>query len=415
MIRRTIAPAQISVLRIVFTIFLIGGMLPAYSLAQSTENVQQAVDSPNDNAHKISVNSPSKSEQPASNSLKVTSDWDNFAPPRDDKFDWIQLTSGEWLKGELKVMYNFSLEFDSDELDLQKFDWEDIKQIRSAGYQSLRIEPKDGKGEPITVIGVLHLVDGKVRTTSGDQVLEFERERIVSIAKGSTKESDLWTGKISLGINIRSGNSDLVDSSFTANAKRRTAESRIIIDYIGNYSKAESVETSNNHRLNGYYDLFLTSKYFWRPVFSEYYRDRFKNINNQVTAGTAFGYSIIRMPKTEWEVSGGVGVLYKQFVSVEAGQNSDNTSPSLGLGTRYETDFTNWLEYLFDFKFQIVDKDSGTYIHHLITTLESDLISDLELDISFVWDRVQDPQPAADGTVPKKDDFQLIVGIGYEF
>jgi hypothetical protein len=35
-------------------------------------------------------------------------------------FDWIQLTSGEWLKGELKVLYNDSLEFDSDELDLLK-------------------------------------------------------------------------------------------------------------------------------------------------------------------------------------------------------------------------------------------------------------------------------------------------------
>ncbi|MGB6288849.1 MAG: hypothetical protein WBF36_01825, partial [Desulfobulbales bacterium] len=38
--------------------------------------------------------------------------WDNFAPPPDDKFDWIQLTSGEWLKGELKFLYDFQVEFD---------------------------------------------------------------------------------------------------------------------------------------------------------------------------------------------------------------------------------------------------------------------------------------------------------------
>ena len=65
--------------------------------------------------------------------------------------------------------------------------------------------------------------------------------------------------------------------------------------------------------------------------------------------------------------------------------------------------------------FQIVDQESGTYIHHLVTTLESDLISDLDLDISIVWDRVEDPQPAEDGTVPEQDDFQLIVGVSYEF
>ena len=39
-------------------------------------------------------------------------------PPMPDKFDWVQLKSGEWLKGEIKVMYEDSLEFDSEELEL---------------------------------------------------------------------------------------------------------------------------------------------------------------------------------------------------------------------------------------------------------------------------------------------------------
>ena len=47
---------------------------------------------------------------------------DDFVPPVDETFDWIQLTSGEWLKGELKVLYNYKLEFDSDELDLLTFE-----------------------------------------------------------------------------------------------------------------------------------------------------------------------------------------------------------------------------------------------------------------------------------------------------
>ena len=341
--------------------------------------------------------------------------WDDFIPPRDSKFDWIQLTSGEWLKGELKVLYNYSLEFDSDELDLLKFDWEDIKQIRSAGPKSLRIENTNKDEEPIVVIGVLNLVDGKAVITVGDTRQEIDRARIISIAEGSTKESDLWTGKVSLGVNARRGNSNLTDASLIANAKRRTPTSRFIADYVGNFSKAEGVETSNNHRLGAHFDIYKTTRFFWRPIFAEYFRDTFKNIKNQVAAGTAFGYHIIRDPSTEWEVSAGIGVLYKEFVSVEVGEDSYITSPILAMGTRYDTDFTSWLEYLFDFSFQIVDEKSGTYMHHLITTLETDLTKDLDLDVSFVWDRVQDPQPAADGITPKQDDFQLIIGIGYEF
>jgi len=310
--------------------------------------------------------------------------------------------------------YNYSLEFDSDELDLQKFDWEDVKQIRSAGFQSLLIESDDDKLNPITVIGVLHLVDNRVKLTAGEQSLEFDRNRIISIAKGSTKAADLWSGKIALGINARGGNSDLLDSSLSGNVKRRTPKSRFYIDYLGNYSKAEDVETSNNHRLSSYFDVFKTTKFFWRPIYLEYRQDTFKNIKHEVTAHTAFGYDIVRTPKTEWEISGGIGFIYKKFASVVAGEDQESTSPGLGLGTVFDTEFTSWLDYLFDFSFQIGNEEVGSYLHHLVTTLESDLLYDLDLDLSLVWDRVENPQAASDGTVPSKDDFQLIVSISYE-
>jgi hypothetical protein len=278
---------------------------------------------------------------------------------------------------------------------------------------SIRIE--DSKNGPTTVIGVLTMIDTKIIVANGDEVLEFDREQIVSIAEGATREIDLWTGKISFGANLRGGNSDLTDSSFLANARRRTAVSRFVVDYVGNYSKAESVETSNNHRLNSHYDAFKSSKYFWRIIAVEYFRDTFKNIEHQVTTSTAFGYDFIRTSKTEWEISGGLGALYKRFVSVEEGKAIDNVSPAMGIGTMYDTELTSWMDYLLDFSFQIVDKDSGRYTHHFLTTLSTDLISDLDLDISFVWDHVQDPQAASDGSVPQKDDYQLIVGVSYEF
>src|SRR5262245_16080622 len=53
-----------------------------------------------------------------------------FQPPPDN-FDWIQLKSGEWLKGELIALYDGSLEFDSDELDNLTLDWDDIQQVRT--------------------------------------------------------------------------------------------------------------------------------------------------------------------------------------------------------------------------------------------------------------------------------------------
>jgi len=358
----------------------------------------------------------SKKDSNQAEAVAVTPEqWDDFQPPRDEKYDWLQLESGEWVKGELISLYNFIVEFDSDELDLLKIDWEDVRQIRSAGLLSLRVETSGDGHNVFTIVGVLQLKDDSAVVLIDQQVKTLERDQIVSIAKGTGKESDLWVGKISFGANVKSGNTDTVDTNLVLGAKRRTSKSRFSIDYVGNFSRTQSIETSNNHRLNSHFDKFYNSKFFWRTYSAEYYRDTFKNIDQQFSLSSSFGYHLIRTSKTEWEISGGLGALYTRFESVEAGNDIDNTSPFLELGTLVDTTLTNWMDFLLDYKFQLVDEDSGSYTHHFVTTLSSDITNDLELDISLVWDRIAKPQPAADGTVPDKDDSQLIVGLSYEF
>ena len=73
------------------------------------------------------------------------------------------------------------------------------------------------------------------------------------------------------------------------------------------------------------------------------------------------------------------------------------------------------MDYLLEVQLSFLDEDSGQYQHHILTTLSTDLIGDLDLDVSFVWDRTQKPEARADGTVPEKDDYRLILGLAYEF
>lgn len=341
--------------------------------------------------------------------------WKNFEPPRDEKYDWIQLVSGEWLKGEIISLYNFSFEFDSDELDLLKIDWDDVRQIRSAREISLQIERNEVQGEIITVIGVLQLLEKEAVVIVGNQIYTYKRNQIISIAMARDTERDLWRGKLFIGTNVKSGNSDNVDANIMMNTMRRTSSSRFSIDYAGNYSRAQNIETSKNHRLDSYYDKFLNREFFWRIYQAEYFQDNFKNIADQYSLATSFGYNLIRTSKTEWEVSGGPGVFYKRYVSVEVGEDVDNISPLLALGTKFDTEVTKWMDYLFEFRFQFVDEVSGRYNHYMLSTLSIDLVGDLDLDLSFVWDYVARPQPVEDGTIPKQDDFQVMFGLSYEY
>jgi len=328
------------------------------------------------------------------------------APP--DKFDWIQLTSDEWLKGDLKVLYDDKLEFDSDELDLLELDWEDVKQVRGHRLHSVRFEG------PLTVIGILRVVDDKVFVTTEDEVLEFDRSHLVSIAQGEPKEINYWSAKISISLDVRGGNSDQTNYSTAANARRRTAGSRFSIDYLGIFNNTEGIETTNSQRISSYYDIFKTRKFYWRPVFGEYFRDPFSNIENSVTVGTGVGYHIIDTSKTEWDITPGLAYQYTQNVSVEAGQDPSNSTPALVVGTVYDTELTKMIDFNARYKFNIVNQESGKYTHHAVAALEIELTDKLDLDLSLVWDRIQDPKPKDDGRVPEQDDFYFFFGIGFE-
>jgi hypothetical protein len=54
----------------------------------------------------------------------------SWVPPP-DSFDWIQLKTGEWLKGRIKAVQERQIEFFSEKLTDLTFDWKDIRQLRS--------------------------------------------------------------------------------------------------------------------------------------------------------------------------------------------------------------------------------------------------------------------------------------------
>ena len=58
---------------------------------------------------------------------------------------------------------------------------------------------------------------------------------------------------------------------------------------------------------------------------------------------------------------------------------------------------------------------AGAYQHHILGRLSTDLVGDLDLDFTVVWDRTEKPQQRADGTFPEQDDYRVIIGLGYEF
>ena len=329
-------------------------------------------------------------------------------PPMPDEWDWIQLTSGEWLKGEIIAMYDENLEFDSDELDEMTLDWGDIQEIRSGGTMQI------GFLKDVVATGKL-FVDGDIVRVMGEEDQSFPRSDLLTITADTPKEINHWAGKITLGANIREGNTEQVEISSKASIKRRTPKNRVNFDYLGNFNRTFDEVAADNQRINAGWNRYFSKRFFWTPAYGEYYRDPFQNIASRWTLGMGLGYTMIDTKKIDWEVNGGLAYRTTQFDDVLEGESESANTPALVFGTIYDHELTKSIDFIFDYRFYIVNEESGTYTHHMLTGLEFELTSLFDFDITLVWDRIQDPREASDGIFPEQDDFRLTFGLGIDF
>jgi hypothetical protein len=329
-------------------------------------------------------------------------------PPMPDDFDWVQMTSGEWLKGEIIAMYDEVLEFDSDEFDEQKLDWQDVQQVRSARFVQVAFLDD-------TIVKGKLFVDGDEVRVLGEKEFRTTRPQVLSVSPGAQRSLDLWSGKLSAGLNYRTGNTDQTEFNAKIGLIRRTPKNRIAVDYLGNFSESDGVTIADNQSANAGWNRFVSNRFYVTPVYGDYYRDPFKNIASRWTVGAGAGYQIVDTAKVTWDVDAGLAYQRTQFDGVLEGEAQSADTPALVIGTKYDNELTGWMDYFFDYRFFVVNEESGSYTHRLNTGFEFEFFGDFDLDVSWVWDRIQDPRQNSDGSFPEQDDFRMIFSLGYSF
>ena len=342
---------------------------------------------------------------------------EGFTPPP-GQYSWVQLDTGEWLKGDIIALYDEKLSFDSDHFDNLVIDLEDIEAIHGRGIFVVTAResgPAVGIFDPETISGFFQVRGALIMVESGGTTHEFTREELVSVTPLAEQERDRWRGDVKIGLNVREGNTDIWEYSVGTKLQRRTPVSRWTFDYMGYKNETDGVRVEDSHRLTLAADRFTGRKIYWRPFSAQYFRDKLQNIEHQATVDTGLGYHLIDTPRTTWDLQAGVGGNYLESVSVEAGETTGDWSPVGTLGMDLEIEVTSWLDYELEIDMWFLEEDAGKYAHHIVTVLSSDLFGDLDLDISFEWNHTENPQAAEGGAIPKQDDYRFNVGLSYEF
>ena len=206
-----------------------------------------------------------------------------------------------------------------------------------------------------------------------------------------------------------------MDYDAQASLQRRTPATRFKLDYIGNLSSLNGSESENNTRVNAELDYWLSSRLYLILPQAEYFRDPFQNIAARATVGTGVGYDIFDRRNLEWDVSAGPAYQRTWFDSVEGGGSTTDGQAALTFGTDVDWQITRSVESILGYSGQYTTREAGGTLHHAVCTLSVELTKRLDLDVSFVWDRTQNPRAESNGVEPQQDDYRLTCGLGVRF
>ncbi len=325
-----------------------------------------------------------------------------------DGFDWVKLKSDEWLKGRLKYIRDKKVEFESDKLEELSFELKDVHYLYSGEPMFTKFDGRD------QVFGTVIMGTNEVEVLGPEQVA-LPRAQLTGITPGGKREISFWSGKANIGFNLQAGNTKEATLNASAELARRTPATQFLLNYLGNYSEVGGSEAANNHRVNASYDIRLNRHWFVRPVQFEYYRDQLANIAHRATAGVGAGYYLFDRDNLEWKIAAGPGYQYTRFDTVALGEANHASTPAALLQSEFKADLTSRLTFIQTLSSYLASQEAGLYGHHMVSTLEYELKKSLDLNVSFVWDYLQNPQTEANGTVPVRSDLRLTVGAGVKF
>ena len=341
----------------------------------------------------------------------VKAPWQPKAPdglPTD--FDWIRLPSDEWLKGKIVSMYDGKLEFDSDELGVHTFDFADIKEIRTSRVVQVGFagrEPAMGRlvleGATARVVGRGRRDDLRPDGDPDDRRRQRPRDRLLVRLRQRGRQHPQRQQRPGRLHGAARDDAPVGQGPHRLRLHRHHHPHRL---------RGHVQQPPGHPRLGPLPDASGSSSTWWASSGTAT-RSRTSPTAGRSPRASATRSSTTRArrgarplgpawQKTEWE-------------SVPPDGEESADSFALRVGTRFDHEFTKSIDFHAYYNAFFTDEASGTYTHHFDTGLEIELVGDLDFNVAWVWDRVQDPRPLEDGSFPKQDDTRLVFGLGWSF
>jgi len=336
---------------------------------------------------------------------------DTFVLEFGDTFDWVQMVSGEWIKGNIARMRNNNMEFDSDKLDMLYLDFADVSLVHSPQVNTYVFDDRSSATGPAVITAEQVIV----QTEEGTKT--FPRSELESIIEGQ-KERDWWSMKLRFGLTLNKGNTDQLTYDINFNTRREDRMTLLDLNYNATFGRTDGTQNVNRQLGEFLFNVFLGSRWWVTPAFGQLFNDRFQNIQFRATPAAGAGVHIVDMDKVQWDFMTGIGYQYLNALNPAVGVSNPQNDAFVPLYMYWDFDITGDIDFTVSWLTNLVVTTIGNTNHTGKADLAIELTSILDLDIAFLFLRTEEPlQPApADPPLPRieKNDYQLVVGISLE-
>ncbi len=353
-------------------------------------------------------------------------------PPTDTEplaVDWIRLTSGEWLNGELLGFSSSQFEFDSDKTGVSFWDDEDVSDLLLARTALFAFEDRSvfsGKGAfSETEVIITHEDGGETRRPRAELLQVF--------GTYDSRQTGRWSFDLDFGLNVSRGNSEQSTLSIDSKLKRVSPLTRSQLVYEGRLGTAlqqvgetvvdgetvpiaEVRRNTNRHRLVLSTDWFFSRDFFWRVVEASGLYDEFQDIEFQGQPASFIGYRLLKRSSVEASVNLGGAYQYTQFIS---GADSISTAGPYATA-ELDWDITGDLELEASARIfadlQLDSSNNNQSSARVKASVDYDITSYIAFNVGATYDYLLEPQ----GTNPitqqpvVSTDLAVVAGLGIE-
>jgi len=322
-----------------------------------------------------------------------------------DEFDWVRLASGEWLRGNLERMRDGVLDFDSSELKLLTYDWKKVQELHSPRANTYVFTEGDD------LVGRAMINEEFVVVETVDGIVTRPRSELLGIIEHTERERNYWSTVLRFGLTGNAGNTENLTFNVFWSLVREDALTRAEITYDGTFGKAAGAETANRHLGGGDVDIYIHPIVFIKALTGQVLYDKFQNIRLRATPAASIGVHILTTYFVNWDFETAPGYQYLSFLDPDPTVENPQNDGYWMFRMFADIDFTDDIQLLLDWRTNLVFTTIGNTNHVGSVDFSMRITSILHFNTSFLYLRTEDPLPRSDGTVPKKNDYQVVIGV----